>query len=84
MGFLPNMHLLYSANFCGKGVRDPEGVEARRRGLERFLRRVASHPVLGSAKLLYTFLTAKDDKVGLPTEIKRLVNDLSCSLCFVG
>lgn len=41
---------------------EEHGIEARRRGLENFLNRVASHPVLGSTKLLRDFLTEKDDK----------------------
>ncbi len=45
------------------GARDPDGVEARRRGLERFLERVAKHPVLCSTKIFHAFLTAKDEKV---------------------
>ena len=38
-------------------------IESRRRGLERFLNRVAKHPVLGCTKILYEFLTASGDKV---------------------
>ena len=48
------------------GPTDPDGVEARRRGLERFLARVSGHPVLGCTKIFHTFLTAKDDKVQVP------------------
>ena len=63
------------------GVRDPEGIEARRRGLERFLSRVSSHPVLGSAKLFHTFLTAKDEKVNAHRLQKRLpIHHLCCLL----
>ncbi|XP_034034383.1 sorting nexin-4-like [Thalassophryne amazonica] len=36
---------------------DPDFVERRRVGLENFLLRVASHPVLSSDKILYHFLT---------------------------
>lgn len=36
---------------------DPDFVERRRVGLENFLLRVASHPVLSSDKILYLFLT---------------------------
>ncbi|XP_035535518.1 sorting nexin-4-like [Morone saxatilis] len=36
---------------------DPDFVERRRVGLENFLLRVASHPVLSNNKLLYHFLT---------------------------
>ena len=48
-------------------AKDPDGVEARRRGLERFLARVAKHPVLCSTKLFHVFLTLKDDKVSFIT-----------------
>lgn len=37
-----------------------EFVESRRRSLERFLRRVAAHPELGSAETLATFLQSDD------------------------
>lgn len=37
--------------------------EARRKGLEKFLIRIARHPVLASTKLFREFLTAKDEKV---------------------
>ncbi len=46
--------------FC-TGIEE-HGIEARRRGLENFLNRVANHPVLGSTKLLRDFLVEKDDK----------------------
>ncbi|XP_068163329.1 sorting nexin-4-like isoform X1 [Antennarius striatus] len=36
---------------------DPDFVERRRAGLENFLLRVASHPVLSNDKILYHFLT---------------------------
>ena len=36
---------------------DPDFVERRRVGLENFLLRVASHPVLSNDKILYHFLT---------------------------
>lgn len=36
---------------------DPDFVERRRVGLENFLLRVASHPVLSNDKVLYHFLT---------------------------
>lgn len=36
---------------------DPDFVERRRVGLENFLLRVASHPVLSNDKILYYFLT---------------------------
>ena len=61
---------------------EEHGIEARRRGLEHFLNRVANHPVLGSTRLLHDFLTAKDDKdwkigrqlsnIKLPKSAKRL------------
>ena len=46
-----------------EGAKDPDGVEARRKGLEHFLMRVVRHPVLSCTKLFHAFLTAKDDKV---------------------
>lgn len=36
---------------------DPDFVERRRVGLENFLLRVASHPVLSNDKILHHFLT---------------------------
>lgn len=36
---------------------DPDFVERRRVGLENFLLRVASHPVLSNDKIFYSFLT---------------------------
>ena len=42
---------------------EPNFVEARRRGLERFINRVAGHPVLGASRVLHEFLTNKDSKV---------------------
>lgn len=36
---------------------DPDFVERRRVGLENFLLRVASHPVLSDDKIFYSFLT---------------------------
>lgn len=36
---------------------DPDFVERRRVGLENFLLRVASHPVLSSDKIFFLFLT---------------------------
>lgn len=36
---------------------DPDFVERRRVGLENFLLRVASHPVLSNDKIFYLFLT---------------------------
>lgn len=36
---------------------DPDFVERRRVGLENFLLRVASHPVLSTDKIFYSFLT---------------------------
>ena len=54
----------YMPNFTG--LSELEGNEARRRGLEKFLVRVARHPVLASTKLFHEFLTArKDEKVCL-------------------
>ena len=34
----------------------------RRKGLERFLKKVARHPVLGCTKFLKVFLTEEDGK----------------------
>ena len=45
------------------GLSGMEENEARRRGLEKFLIRIARHPVLASTKLFREFLTAKDEKV---------------------
>ncbi|XP_067266492.1 sorting nexin-4 isoform X1 [Chanodichthys erythropterus] len=39
---------------------DPDFVERRRVGLENFLLRVASHPVLSSDKIFYSFLTEEN------------------------
>lgn len=36
---------------------DPDFVERRRVGLENFLQRVTSHPVLSNDNILYQFLT---------------------------
>lgn len=44
------------------GRFEDEFVERRRRALERFLDRVAKHPVLGSSAVLLHFLTADDHK----------------------
>ena len=44
----------------------PEQKDVRRKGLEKFLRKVARHPVLGCTKFLKVFLTddeTKSDKV---------------------
>ncbi|XP_003384967.1 PREDICTED: uncharacterized protein LOC100640359 [Amphimedon queenslandica] len=41
---------------------DDDFKESRRRGLERFLNRVAKHPILGSTKILQVFLMATDEK----------------------
>ena len=49
--------------------------EARRKGLEKFLIRIARHPVLASTKLFREFLTAKDEKVkkkGVPHLFMRV------------
>ena len=37
--------------------------ETRRRRLEKFLARVARHPLLGATKIFNEFLTVNDDKV---------------------
>ncbi|TSK92903.1 Sorting nexin-4 [Bagarius yarrelli] len=42
---------------------DPDFVERRRVGLENFLLRVASHPVLSSDKIFYSFLTEADSRL---------------------
>uniref|UniRef100_A0A671KJE2 Sorting nexin-4-like n=1 Tax=Sinocyclocheilus anshuiensis TaxID=1608454 RepID=A0A671KJE2_9TELE len=42
---------------------DPDFVERRRVGLENFLLRVASHPVLSSDKIFYLFLTEADSRL---------------------
>ncbi|KAG5833613.1 sorting nexin-4 isoform X1 [Anguilla rostrata] len=39
---------------------DPDFVERRRAGLENFLLRVASHPVLSNDKIFYSFLTEEN------------------------
>lgn len=44
------------------GRFEQEFVERRRRGLQRFLDRIAKHPVLGSSAVLLHFLTADDHK----------------------
>ena len=43
------------------------GKEARRKGLEKFVRQVARHPVLGCTRFLKVFLTedTKSDKVSM-------------------
>ena len=43
--------------------KDFDGMKSRRAGLEKFLARVARHPVLSCTKLFHLFLTTKDDKV---------------------
>ena len=63
------------------GSTETDGIELRRRGLEKFLHRIAIHPLLGSTKLFQDFLTIKDDKVraflsSLPTRQK-------CSIAMV-
>lgn len=40
-----------------------EAKESRRKLLEKFLVRVAKHPVLGSSRVLHFFLVAANDKV---------------------
>lgn len=50
---------------------DPDFVEHRRVGLENFLLRVASHPVLSDDKILYHFLTE------VPTAALGLWNSLT-------
>uniref|UniRef100_G3Q6V3 PX domain-containing protein n=1 Tax=Gasterosteus aculeatus aculeatus TaxID=481459 RepID=G3Q6V3_GASAC len=42
---------------------DPDFVERRRIGLENFLLRVASHPVLSNDKILHHFLTEADSRL---------------------
>lgn len=44
------------------GRFDEEFIELRRRGLERFLNRVAKHPVLGESSVFRHFLSATDQK----------------------
>lgn len=46
-----------------QGRFDEVFVERRRRGLQRFLNRVAAHPVLGPSSVFRHFLTATDQKV---------------------
>lgn len=49
---------------------DPDFVERRRVGLENFLLRVASHPVLSNDKIFYSFLTE--------VTRRKLTKDLAC------
>ena len=44
------------------GRFDADFVESRRRGLQRFLNRVANHPVLGASSVFRHFLTVTDQK----------------------
>eukprot|EP00731_Ephydatia_muelleri_P002526 Em0001g2526a len=43
---------------------DLTALETRRRRLEKFLIRVARHPLLGATKVFYEFLTVNDEKIG--------------------
>lgn len=56
-----NLSFLQQAEFVWHKLSadnmDPDFVERRRVGLENFLLRVASHPVLSSDKIFYSFLT---------------------------
>ena len=54
---------------------EPNFVEARRRGLERFINRVARHPVLGASRALHEFLTNKDSKVS-----KKVSTSVVCAV----
>lgn len=43
---------------------DLAALETRRRQLEKFLTRVAKHPLLSATKVFYEFLTVNDEKIG--------------------
>ena len=58
-----NMLFIERTTLSPPGLSGIEENEARRRGLEKFLIRIARHPVLSSTKLFREFLTAKDEKV---------------------
>uniref|UniRef100_A0A3Q1JJU2 PX domain-containing protein n=1 Tax=Anabas testudineus TaxID=64144 RepID=A0A3Q1JJU2_ANATE len=53
---------------------DPDFVERRRVGLENFLLRVASHPVLSNDKILFCFLTEADSRLKSLSAMFRVKN----------
>ncbi|CAB1328722.1 unnamed protein product, partial [Coregonus sp. 'balchen'] len=53
---------------------DPDFVERRRVGLENFLLRVASHPVLCNDKIFYIFLTEADSRLKAMNAAFRVKN----------
>lgn len=64
---------------------DPDFVERRRVGLENFLLRVASHPVLSDDKIFFLFLTEVSTySTKWPNPFCRFLPDLSVVLgiCF--
>ncbi|EDK97838.1 sorting nexin 4, isoform CRA_b [Mus musculus] len=66
---------------------DPDFVERRRVGLENFLLRVASHPVLCRDKIFYSFLTQEGNwketvnETGFQLKV-RTVNGLTLHVPF--
>uniref|UniRef100_A0A669DDQ9 Sorting nexin 4 n=1 Tax=Oreochromis niloticus TaxID=8128 RepID=A0A669DDQ9_ORENI len=53
---------------------DPDFVERRRVGLENFLLRVASHPVLSNDKIFFLFLTEADSRLKSLSAMFRVKN----------
>ena len=50
----------------------------RRKGLEKFLRKVARHPVLGCTRFLKVFLTDEDTK---SDKVDTCIKNVVCSFC---
>lgn len=81
---LPPKHNLKS----GK-TADPKFIETRRRGLERFIRRIAEHPVLSHSKCLRVFLESqahefttakKETETGVLDDITSSAGNLTTKL----
>lgn len=56
------------------GTLDTQFVESRKRGLQKFLNRIASHPTLSEARQFVKFLTSNDDAFSIEcvaTEVKK-------------
>ncbi|KAG7271193.1 hypothetical protein CRUP_031450 [Coryphaenoides rupestris] len=58
---------------------DPDFVERRRVGLENFLQRVTSHPVLSNDNILYQFLTEADSRLRALSATFRICSSRRCS-----
>jgi len=63
--------------------KDFDGLKAWRTGLEKFLMRVANHPVLSCTKVFHLFLTAKDDKVWEQGGVYNKAESLKYKFCCI-